>query len=289
MFDWQHLRDRDRVDGSHHLLQTRAGIVTVVPHWSRTPPLVALADWSRNEEADTGRAKRLAGSYAVAAGLVGAVLVVGVVFGGQIKKQVLEEEVNVKFVAPEPVKAAPPPPPPPPPPQRVATNTNRPKLGSVTDAPPTEIPKGPPAEGDPNRPKEAGPDGVGDPNGCVGCTGKGGPPAKPVETAPPAPPPPPAPPLQVAEVSTPAMITSKTMPAYPEDARKQGIEAVVVVKLIIDDAGRLEDVKIAKGHPLFDDVVLAAIRTWTFEPATLDGKPVRMAKLVKIPFRLKAT
>jgi protein TonB len=95
--------------------------------------------------------------------------------------------------------------------------------------------------------------------------------------------------LQVAEVSTPAMITSKTLPAYPEDARKQGIEAVVVVKLIIDEAGRLEEMRIAKGHPLFDEVVLAAIRTWTFEPATLDGRPVRMAKLVKIPFRLKAT
>ena len=254
---------------------------------------MALADWSRAEEADTGRAKRLAGSYAVAAGLVAAVLVIGVVFGGQIKKQVLEEEVNVKFVPPEPVKAAPPPPPPPPPAPKIAAATQRPKLGSVTDAPPTELPKGPPAEGDPNKPKEEGPVGEGDPNGCSGpgCTGRAGPaPApKPVETAPPAPPPPPAPPLQVAEVSTPAMITSKTMPAYPEDARKQGVEAVVVVKLIIDEAGKLEDVKIAKGHPLFDDVVLAAIRTWTFEPATLDGKPVRMAKLVKIPFRLKAT
>lgn len=262
----------------------------MLPRDSRTPSFVALADWSRAEEADTGRAKRLAGAYAVAAGLVAAVLVVGVVFGGQIKKQVLEEEVNVKFVPPEPVKAAPPPPPPPPPPApRVATATQRPKLGSVTDAPPTELPKGPPAEGDPNKPKEEGPIGEGDPNGCVGCTGKGGPaPApKPVETAPP--PPPPAPPMQVAEVSTPATIISKTMPAYPEEARKQGIEAVVVVKLIIDEAGRLEDVKIAKGHPLFDDVVLAAIRTWTFEPATLEGKPVRMAKLVKIPFRLKAT
>lgn len=251
---------------------------------------MALADWSRAEEADTGRAKRLAGSYAVAAGLVAAVLVIGVVFGGQIKKQVLDEEVNVKFVPPEPVKAAPPPPPPAPAP-KVATATQRPKLGSVTEAPPTELPKGPPVSGDPNKPKEEGPDGEGDPNGCVGCTGKGGPAVapKPVETAPPAPPAPLLPPMQVAEVSTPATITSKTMPAYPEEARKQGIEAVVIVKLIIDEAGRLEDVKIAKGHPLFDEVVLAAIRSWTFEPATLEGKPVRMAKLVKIPFRLKAT
>lgn len=252
---------------------------------------MALADWSRTDEADDGRAKRLAGSYAVAAGLVAAVLVVGVVFGGQIKKQVLDEEVNVKFVPPEPMKVAPPPPPPPaPPPAKVAVSTNRPKLGSVTDAPPTEIPKGPPAEGDPSKPKDEGPVGEGDPNGCVGCTGKAAPPApKPVETAPPAPPAQPAPPLQVAEVSTPAMITSKTMPAYPEDARKQGIEAVIVVKLVIDEAGRLEDATIAKGHPLFDELVLTAIRTWTFQPATLDGRPVRMAKLVKIPFRLKST
>lgn len=265
----------------------------MVPHSFRTHGVVALADWSRSEEVDTGRAKRLAGAYAVAAGLVAVALVVGVVFGGQIKKQVLEEEVTVKLVPPEPVKAAPlpPTPSPPRPAPKVAAATQRPKLGSVTDAPRAEIPKGPPAEGDPNAPKEEGPAGEGDPNGCLDCTGKGGAaePPKPVESAPPAPLAPPPPPMQVAEVSTPATITSKTMPAYPEAARKQGIEAVVVVRVVIDEGGRLEDVKIAKGHPLFDDVVLAAIRTWTFEPATLEGKPVRMAKLVKIPFRLKAT
>jgi outer membrane biosynthesis protein TonB len=38
---------------------------------------------------------------------------------------------------------------------------------------------------------------------------------------------------------------------------------------------------------MFDDVVLASVRTWTFSPATLEGKPVRVSRLVKIPFRLK--
>ena len=70
-------------------------------------------------------------------------------------------------------------------------------------------------------------------------------------------------------------------------ARKQGIEALVVVKFVVEEDGQITDVKIVKGHPLFDDVVLAAVRSWTFEPATLDGKPVRMARMVKIPFRLK--
>jgi protein TonB len=77
------------------------------------------------------------------------------------------------------------------------------------------------------------------------------------------------------------------MPAYPDEARRQGIEALVVVKFVVEADGQLSDVKIVKGHPLFDDVVLAAVRTWSFDPATLDGKPVRMARMVKIPFRLK--
>lgn len=77
------------------------------------------------------------------------------------------------------------------------------------------------------------------------------------------------------------------MPAYPDDARKQGIEALVVVKFVVGEDGEVSDVKIVKGHPLFDEVVLASVRSWSFEPATLDGKPVRMARMVKIPFRLK--
>ena len=77
------------------------------------------------------------------------------------------------------------------------------------------------------------------------------------------------------------------MPAYPEDARKQGIEAVVVVKFVVTEDGRVEDIKIVKGHPLLDEIVLASVRTWTFTPGTLDGKAVRVARMVKIPFKLK--
>ncbi len=248
---------------------------------------MSLDDWGKQDDDDAGRTKRLAGSYVAAAVLVATLLGVGIAFGGQIKKQVFDEEVDVKFVPPEPVKAAPPPPPPPPPPKMAARVNSAPALGQKRDAPPTELPKEAPREGDPNDAKAEGPAGDGDPNGVAGGTGRGGAAPKPVETAPPAPPPPPPPILQVAEVSTPPVPRSKAMPAYPDDARKQGIEALVVVKFVVEESGEISDVKIVKGHPLFDEVVLAAVRTWSFEPATLDGKPVRMARMVKIPFRLK--
>lgn len=247
---------------------------------------MALEAWGRIEEDDGGRKKRLAASYVAAAVVVAAVLALGVAFGGTIKKQVFEEEVNVKFVPPEPVKVAPPPPPPPPPKPKVASQSRAP-LGAKHEAPPTELPKGPPDESDPSHAKAESPFGEGDPNGCVGCTGRGGGAPKPVVTAPPAPPAPPPPPMQIAEVSTPPVTLSKTLPAYPEDARKQGIEAVVVVKFVVTEDGRVEDLKLVKGHPLFDDLVLAAVRTWTFSPATLEGRPVRVSRMVKIPFRLK--
>jgi protein TonB len=218
-----------------------------------------------------------------ATAVVASLLVVGIVFGGQIKKQLVEEETEVKFVP----QAEKPPPPPPPPPapgvKKVASVAKPPRGAAKSNAPPTEIPKGPPEEGDPNAPKAATEMGEGDPNGVLGGTGKVAPPAPP-----PPPPAPPAPPMQVAEVSSAPIPISKSMPAYPEDARKQGIEAVVVVKFTVTETGEVEEPKVVKGHPLFDALVLAAVRTWTFRPATLDGAPVRMARLVKIPFRLKA-
>lgn len=249
---------------------------------------MSLEAWGRGEQEDDGRGKRLAGSYVAALVVVAGVLGVGVAFGGQIKKQVFEEEVEVKFAPPpEPVKAPPPPPPPPPAPKVTARSAPAP-LGAKIDAPPTEIPKEAPREGDPNRAAAEVPFGEGDPNGVVGGTGRGGGGVvAPVVTAPPAPPAPPPPPVQVAEVSTPPVPLAKAMPAYPEDARKQGIEALVVVKFVVGEDGRVEDPKVLKGHPLFDEIVLAAVRAWTFTPATLDGRPVRMTRMVKIPFRLK--
>ncbi len=248
---------------------------------------MALDSWSKGEEQDAARAKRLAASYVAAAAVVATLLGVGVAFGGQIKKRVLEEEVTVKFVPREPVKLPDPPKPPPAPPPKAAPKSAAAK-GAHRDPPPTAIPNKPPEEGDPNNAKKE--EAVGDPNGVVGGTGRGGGGAPTAPPAPPAPPPAPPPPIQqIVEAATPPVQLSKSMPAYPDDARRQGIEAVVVVKFVVDELGRVRDVKILRGHPLFDDVVLSAIRSWTFQPGTIDGKPTRITRKVKIPFRLKAS
>lgn len=251
---------------------------------------MSLDGWGRREDEDEGRAKRLLGSYAAALVVVAGLLIIGVVFGGQIKKQVLEEEVEVKFVAPEKKPEPPPPPPPPPPPKvKAATHTGQPPpLGPKVDAPPTEIPKDKPLESDPSKAVSEVPFGEGDPNGCVGCTGKrggGGAPA-PTVTTPPTPATPPRP-YQIVEVTTPPVALQRKMPAFPEEARKQGVDMVVVVKFVVTESGDVEDIKILNGHPTLDGAVIEALRAWKFTPGTLDGRIVRVVRKMKFPFHLR--
>jgi len=50
----------------------------------------------------------------------------------------------------------------------------------------------------------------------------------------------------------------------------------VQVESIIDETGRVSAICAATGEPQFIESVVKALRQWTFEPATLDGKPVKV-------------
>jgi len=76
-------------------------------------------------------------------------------------------------------------------------------------------------------------------------------------------------------------------PEYSEKARKKKINGTVVVAMIVTQEGRVRDVKITKGLDKgLDKQALAAVRTWKFDPATKDGKPVAVHLNVEVSFRL---
>ena len=55
------------------------------------------------------------------------------------------------------------------------------------------------------------------------------------------------------------------------------------VRVIIDDQGNVEEARVVESvHPAYDALLLSAARTWKYEPATLDGKPVRYVKLIEV-------
>ena len=92
--------------------------------------------------------------------------------------------------------------------------------------------------------------------------------------------------FQPDRISPPRKV-EMVQPSYPEDARKERIEGVVVVQTVIDETGRITRTRLLKGvHPSMDQAAVDAIRQWRFEPALLDGEPVAVYYNLTVNFRL---
>jgi protein TonB len=74
-------------------------------------------------------------------------------------------------------------------------------------------------------------------------------------------------------------------PPYPRKARRLGYEGIVMLKVLIDENGRVDDLTVLKssGHSVLDHAALSAVRKWLFEPGSEGGIKKRM--WVKIPVR----
>ncbi len=80
----------------------------------------------------------------------------------------------------------------------------------------------------------------------------------------------------------------RVLPSYPLLARRLGREGSVVLKLSIDETGRLVDVEvIEKAGFGFDRAAVEAVKKSTFLPAKRNGKPVRSEALLSVKFVLK--
>lgn len=77
-------------------------------------------------------------------------------------------------------------------------------------------------------------------------------------------------------------------PSYTEIARKARVQGVVIVQAIIDKQGNVQNVKVLKGLPMgLDKSAADTIKSWRFEPATLNGKPVDVYYNLTVNFTLQ--
>jgi len=185
-----------------------------------------------------------------------------------------------------------PPPPPPPPKSRSVRKTTEVKPREVprevlpTDKPPLVAP---PSDME-ARSDDAVDDGAeggvaggvvgGVPGGVVGrVVGSGS-----VRPAP-APTPPPAPTFQDVAFVRKRRIEGQD-PAYPPKAERNGIEGVVVAKVVIGPQGQVTEVVIMQTHPAFEEVVRDTIAGWKFAPHLVDGKAVAVYTIFRFTFKL---
>jgi TonB family protein len=78
----------------------------------------------------------------------------------------------------------------------------------------------------------------------------------------------------------------RSMPNYPAIAKRAAIEGEVTVDAVIDTNGKLTNMKVVSGQPLLQQAALDSLRTWKYEPAYLDDKPVPVQTSITVKFRI---
>lgn len=85
----------------------------------------------------------------------------------------------------------------------------------------------------------------------------------------------------------PAIVAARVEPAYPELARRAGIEGTVELEVSIDATGRVAEVEVLRGLPMgLSDAAVEAVRKWTWKPAKSPQGPVASRRTVRIRFTL---
>jgi periplasmic protein TonB len=75
-------------------------------------------------------------------------------------------------------------------------------------------------------------------------------------------------------------------PEYSDKGRKNKISGSVLLSMIVTEEGLTRDVKVTEGlEKSLDQQAIAAVSTWKFEPATLDGKAVPVYMKVEVTFK----
>ena len=83
-------------------------------------------------------------------------------------------------------------------------------------------------------------------------------------------------------------IVHQVQPRYTELARRSGTQGAVIVEAIIDEQGRVTNVRLLRGLPMgLDQAAAEAIQQWRFKPATLQGKPVKVYYMLTVNFTIQ--
>jgi TonB family protein len=83
-----------------------------------------------------------------------------------------------------------------------------------------------------------------------------------------------------------ARLTFSPKPAYPDVARRAGVQGIVVLQVRATKDGRVKVEKILEGSPTLADAAICAVKRWQVRPFSEGGKPVEVVSTVTFNFSL---
>jgi TonB family protein len=92
--------------------------------------------------------------------------------------------------------------------------------------------------------------------------------------------------LDVSPAVAEGSLLHRVEPEYPEEARQQEIQGLVVLDVHTRLDGTVGEVRLISGQRLLADAAIAAVKQWQFKPRMVQGQPVEMHTTITLNFSL---
>ncbi|MSS73582.1 MAG: energy transducer TonB [Candidatus Latescibacteria bacterium] len=93
--------------------------------------------------------------------------------------------------------------------------------------------------------------------------------------------------LEMWQVEEPPKQVTFVDPEYPSMARRMGVEGSVVIRYLVDQDGRVEQMKVLEGPELLREASLRAVEQFVYEPVYDRGRRTKVWMRQVITFRLE--
>ncbi|MGH9572646.1 MAG: TonB family protein [Candidatus Acidiferrales bacterium] len=91
--------------------------------------------------------------------------------------------------------------------------------------------------------------------------------------------------VRVGGVIVQPKLVHSVAPNYPSAARTAGISGNVVIVAHVEKTGDVTSMKVVSGPATLQSAAMSALKTWKYQPATLDGSPIATDVTVTIKFQ----
>lgn len=71
---------------------------------------------------------------------------------------------------------------------------------------------------------------------------------------------------------------------YPKEAKRQHIQGIVKLRVMISVKGEPRKIEVREGHPLLVPEALQAVKQWRYAPCLLNGDAVEVIAAIDVPF-----
>jgi protein TonB len=81
-------------------------------------------------------------------------------------------------------------------------------------------------------------------------------------------------------------LIQRVEPQYPEAARSQHIQGPVTLEVVVDEEGKMQNVKVVSGDSALAPAAVDAVQRWRFKPYLVNGRASQFTTQLTVNFVL---